>query len=145
MNVSIRHTGIVVTDLDKAIYLWQDVLGLSVRSRAFEDGPFISTILSIASVSVTTVKLDSDTGQCIELLKYHSLESPANNHPLFGCGITHIALTVDDLEECLTKLQGCDLDFLSDPQISPCGLFKVLFVRVHDGIILELVEPQSIR
>ena len=142
MKVSIRHTGIVVEDLDRALYFWQDVMGLSVRSRALEEGPFISTILAIPSVSVTTVKLVSDTNECIELLKYHSLESPVNNHPLFGCGITHIALTVADLEECFIKLKACDLDFLSDPQISPCGLFKVVFARAHDGIMLELVEPQ---
>ena len=56
-------------------------------------------------------------------------------------GLTHIALTVNDLESLTTKLKENNYKFVSEIKKSPNGAVKVVFMRGPEGLMLELVEP----
>ena len=70
MITKIRHTGIVVEDLDKALEFYRDVLEFKVEKSMNERGPFIETILGLKGVVVTTIKMSAPDGSFIELLCY---------------------------------------------------------------------------
>ena len=57
MANTLRHTGIVVTDIEKHISLWTVIMGFSVISDNLESGSQIESILGIPDVKVRTVKL----------------------------------------------------------------------------------------
>ena len=60
MANTLRHTGIVVTDIEKHISLWTAIMGFSVISDNLESGSQIESILGIPDVKVRTVKLIDD-------------------------------------------------------------------------------------
>jgi len=140
MIKDIRHTGIVVVDIDKSLYFYRDLLGFQVAKQMEEAGDYIDNISSLRNVKVTTVKLTSPSGQMIELLKYHSHPAEQKMREICEIGISHIAFTVDDLDIEYETLKNKGIQFNSPPQLSPDGYAKVTFCRAPEGTLIELVE-----
>ncbi|OGX23517.1 MAG: hypothetical protein A2Y03_05065 [Omnitrophica WOR_2 bacterium GWF2_38_59] len=140
MIKDIRHTGIVVADLEASLKFYQDILGFSIVKKMDETGDFIDNILLLENVKVTTVKMASSSGQMIELLKYQSHPADQKKHDINDVGISHIAFTVDDLDVVYKRLMDNKIQFNSSPQISPDGYAKVVFCRAPEGTMIELVE-----
>ncbi len=72
MITHIRHTGLVVADLDKALHFWCDLLGFKVAKQMEESGPHLDAMMGLKDVRVTTAKLAAPDGNLIELLHFHS-------------------------------------------------------------------------
>ena len=141
MITTIRHTGLVVTNMERALHFWCDVLGFSLVKQMDEYGPHMDAILGLKDVRVTTAKIATPDNNQIELLYFHS-------HPDKLCwegkvnstGFTHIALTVDDLDKTCEKLLKEGVVFYAPPQFSPDGYAKVTYAQGPEGVLLELVE-----
>ena len=140
MIKDIRHTGIVVADLEASLYFYCDLLGFQVTKQMEEVGDYIDNISSLRNVKVTTAKMTSPSGQMIELLKYHSHPAKQKTREICEIGISHIAFTVDDLDIEYERLRGKGIQFSSPPQLSPDGYAKVAFCRAPEGTFIELVE-----
>lgn len=141
MISAIRHTGLVVADLDRALHFWCDVLGFKVVKQMDESGPHIDAMMGLRDVRVTTAKLAAPDGNLIELLRFHSHpDQPRWNGTPHTTGFTHIALTVDNLAELVLKLTQAGVSFPAPPQHSPDGAVKVIYAQGPEGVLLELVE-----
>jgi catechol 2,3-dioxygenase-like lactoylglutathione lyase family enzyme len=140
MIKNIRHTGIVVNDLNASLHFYQDMLGFKVVKQMEESGRYIDNILALSNVKVTTVKMASPDGQLIELLYYSSHVKEQKTREICDIGISHIALTVDDLNSYHNKLKNQGVQFNCPPQLSPDGYAKVTFCRAPEGTFVELVE-----
>jgi len=140
--VRVRHAGIVVTDLDKALWFYGDMLGFQVQRRMLESGPIIEAILALPGVEVETVKmsLDGEVTQ-MELLRYHSHPTAqTGGNRALNTGPTHVALTVDDLTALYAKLTAAGIHFNCPPQQSPDGKVLVTYCADPEGNLVELVE-----
>lgn len=137
----IRHVGIVVKDLESALEFWCETMGFQVFRKMDESGTHIDNMMCLNDVKVTTVKLGDVNGNLIELLNFtsHPDVKSWEGKP-HSTGLTHIALTVSDIEGLYCSLRNNVLDFFAPPQESPDGLVKVTYARGPEGIILELVE-----
>lgn len=140
MIKDIRHTGIVVSDLEASLYFYCDLLGFQIAKQMEEAGNYIDNISSLRNIKVTTVKMTSPSGQMIELLKYHSHPTEQKMREICEIGISHIAFTVDDLDVEYEGLKDKGIQFNSPPQLSPDGYAKVSFCRAPEGTLIELVE-----
>ena len=141
MITQIRHTGLVVADLDKALHFWRDVLGFRVMRQMEESGPHIDAMMGLSNVLVTTVKLAAPDERMIELLHFHSHpDIPAWQGTPYSTGFTHVALTVDDIAATCAKLAAEGVTFFAPPQLSPDGMVKVTYCKGPEGVLLELVE-----
>jgi len=141
MITQIRHVGLVVADLDRALAFWCDLLGFRVTKRMDESGAHIDAMMGLRDVRVTTVKMAAPDGNLLELLHFHShRDKPAWVGTPHSTGLTHMALTVDDLDSVCQKLVDFGVNFSAPPQYSPDGYAKVTYGRGPEGIILELVE-----
>jgi len=141
MISAIRHTGLVVADLERALHFWCDVLGFKVVKQMDESGPHIDAMMGLRDVRVTTAKLAAPDGNLIELLRFHSHpDQPRWDGTPYSTGFTHIALTVDDLDQLVSKLTKEGVSFPAPPQRSPDGYAKVIYAKGPEGILLELVE-----
>lgn len=137
----VRHAGIVVSDMEESMYFYRDLLGLEVVNKAVESGSYIDKILGLKGIKVTTVKLVADDGSLVELLYFHSHRKELDRKKaICETGISHIAFTVEDLEEEYKKLSKEGVRFNASPQISPDGYAKVTFCEDPDGNLIELVE-----
>lgn len=136
----IRHTGIVVGDLDVSINFYCELLGFQIQKRLDEAGDYIDNMLALPNVKVTTVKMVAPDGQMIELLSFNSHQGEQGERGLIDKGLTHIALTVDNLEMEYLKLKAVGTPFNAPPQLSPDGFAKVTFCQAPEGTYIELVE-----
>ena len=139
---NIRHFGLVVSNLEKALVFYQDLLGLSIQGKTEESGDFISKMLSFENIKLKTVKLSAnDNSTRLELLEFENpkINSTKKNN-LFEPGFTHISLTVKNLDELCVRLKNSNIEFNSQPTISPNGSLKVVFCKDFEGNYLELIE-----
>lgn len=141
MITNIRHTGIVVSNLESALHFYTDLLGFKVVKQMNESGDYIDNMSALKDVKVTTVKIAAPDGNLIELLHYNShLRVPKEGRQLCEIGISHIAFTVEDLEQEYNRLTMAGIIFNAPPQLSPDGYAKVTFCKDPDGNLIELVE-----
>ena len=141
MIKKLRHTGIIVKNLEESLRFYQDLLGFKICRQMEEEGSFIDEILGLKNVLVTTVKmLIPDTEDMLELLYYHSQVSKKNIRKIDDIGIGHIAITVDDIDSLFLTLKNNNICFISSPVISSDGLAKVAFCKAPEGTFIELVQ-----
>ena len=131
----------MVNDLDKTRDFWVNTLGFKLHIEAKEESPYIDELLAIKEPMLTTVKLIDSKGFIIELLKFENYKVENSwSGDLKTTGLTHIALTVDNLDELADRLKKENYQTLSEIKISPNKKVKVLFVRGPEAIMLELVQ-----
>ena len=131
----------MVNDLEKTRDFWINTLGFKLHIEAKEESPYIDELLAIKDPMLTTVKLIDSKGFIIELLKFENYQVENSwSGDLKTTGLTHIALTVDNLDELVEILRKLDYQTLSEIKTSPNKKVKVVFVRGPEGIMLELVQ-----
>ena len=141
MITHIRHTGLVVADLEGALRFWRDLLGFKVVKQMDESGPHVDAMMGLKDVRVTTVKMTAPEGGMIELLHFQSHpDSPAWLGQPYSTGFTHIAMTVGNLDMAFKKLAAAGVVFPALPQCSPDGAVKVIYCKGPEGVLIELVE-----
>tara|TARA_R100001086_G_scaffold238676_1_gene163580 strand:+ start:81 stop:506 length:426 start_codon:yes stop_codon:yes gene_type:complete len=138
--INIRHTGIVVKDMEKSINFYVNNFGFEVKKDQVEQGKYIDVFLGIDNLKVRTVKMSLNNNHMIELLKFHSHPSEGNASFITDIGCSHFAMTVRDADSLYEKLKKQNIDIINKPRLSPDGLVKVFFCKDHDGTWLELVE-----
>ena len=131
----------MVNDLEKTRDFWINTLGFKLHIEAKEESPYIDELLAIREPMLTTVKLIDSKGFIIELLKFENYQVENSwSGDLKSTGLTHIALTVENIEELVTELKKQNYQPLSEIKTSPNKKVKVVFVRGPEAIMLELVQ-----
>jgi glyoxylase I family protein len=140
---SIGHTGITVSDLDRSIHFYRDVLGLPVSEPVHCTGEMFEKITGVpgAEIDISFVRAP---GHVIELLCYRKPEGRVRSS-LRSCdpGFWHLALKVSDLERVVAAVGRAGFQPLSAVQgvrEGPLNGLKVVYVRDPDGVVLELIE-----
>jgi catechol 2,3-dioxygenase-like lactoylglutathione lyase family enzyme len=136
-----RHVGVVVKDIAKAIDFWTNLIGFKLHVDAKEVSPYIDELLGMKIPELRTVKLIDENSFILELLEFRNYPGQDNwEGNLASTGLTHIALTVDNLDSLTSKLKQNNYEFVSNIMNSPNGIVSVVFVRGPEGLMLELVE-----
>jgi len=141
MIKNLRHVGVVVKNLNYSIKFWTEYLNFSILNETFEDSHFIDKVLKLKASKLKTVKLKCPLGNILELLHFESHNDDEQNTTLpFHNGLTHIALTVGDVEKIYKDLTKKEFIFLSEPQFSPDKKVKLVFGRGPENLLIEFVE-----
>lgn len=139
--ISVRHVGISVIDIERSISFYVDLLGFKIVKDAIEAGDYIDNFSGVKNICVRTVKMSDGNGGMVELLKYISHDSGTiNRKNIIDSGISHFALTVENLDDLYIKMALDGVTFNAPPQFSPDGYAKVTFCKDPDGNLIELVE-----
>jgi len=140
-GVAVRHVGIVVVDLDRALGFYRDLLGLTVAREQDEGGDYLARLTGLPGAAARTVKLAAPGGGMVELLRFTSHPAVVGAEPSAAApGCSHVAFTVDDLEALYRRLTGAGVRFHAPPAVSPDGGARVAYCRDPEGTIVELVE-----
>ena len=135
-----RHTGIVVEDVETSIEFYRKYFGFEIQRDMVESGEYIDNFCSMKDVEVRTVKMASESESMIELLNFISHPEEKRHRQINHVGCAHIALTVKNLDELYDIMKNDEVSFNCSPQISPDGKAKVTFCKDPDGTFIELVE-----
>jgi catechol 2,3-dioxygenase-like lactoylglutathione lyase family enzyme len=141
MISKLRHTGIVVRNLEQAIVFYE-ALGFKTWKREIEQGQFLETVVDLKNVRVETAKLKAPCGALLELLQYHShpVQMEIFPQPSNQLGCSHIALTVGSIDKALECVQSCGGSLVNSPGTSPDGTVRVAYCHDQEGNLLEIVE-----
>jgi catechol 2,3-dioxygenase-like lactoylglutathione lyase family enzyme len=139
---NIRHVGLVVSNMEKALEFYQNLLGLKIQGTTEEKGDFINQLLVGKSIELKTIKLSADDNATrIELLEFANSKSNQNKKTELSIpGFTHISLTVNNLDEMYLRLRNAGVQFNCPPKLSLDGKLKVTFCKDFEGNYLELIE-----
>jgi len=128
----IDHIGVAVEDLDGAVALYQDRLGMREQHRE-----------TVEAFGVDAVLLEIGDGH-VELLSPLSSESAVGRFiEKNGPGIHHVAYQTDDLDSALDSVRGAGLELIDEQPRPGIRGSRVAFLhpRSTGGVLTELVEP----
>ena len=129
--MKVDHIGIATRELEEALLVWRDALGLVVDStdEVTEQG------VKVAMLAVGETH--------IELLEPLSADSPVGKFlQKRGPGIHHIALRVSNIREALSDLKAKGARLIDEtPRVGANGcLVAFIHPSATNGVLLELVE-----
>lgn len=142
MVLNTRHTGIVVTNIEKAVNFYAG-LGFQLVSRMVEEGEYIDKLVGLSKTRLEWAKLKLPDNSLLELLQYHSHPEIVNDHALQNAnrlGCSHIAFTVDDMDQTIQYIIENGGIVKNQYQRSPDGKVNVIYCYDMEGNILELVQ-----
>ena len=138
------HTGITVSNLERALEFWQKVLGFEFSHRAHQSGEMAEEITGVkgAELKLAVVKAP---GHKIELLEYLAPPDRKQHIDVRPCdvGSVHVALAVDNLDAVLEKIAASGWKTAGKPQMltsGPNAGKRVIYVRDPDGTTIEFMQ-----
>jgi len=142
---AVRHVGIVVSDMERSVRFYRDVLGLTPTTTLEESGNYVDTLLSLQHADVLTVKLAAPRGEAVvELLQFKSHPDRGSGlRPIYAIGPSHIAFDVADVDRLYRRLSQAGVRCNAAPVRSPNGECKVVCCQDPDGVTIELVEVMA--
>ena len=141
MIKAVRHTGVVVRDLEKSTEFYC-ALGFVEDNQAIEEGDFIDTVVGLQKVKLEWVKLKAPDGYILELLQYHShpeqkeIEKQRSNQ--LGC--SHLAFSVDDIDTVCKEIKKIGGSVVNPPALTNEKKVKVVYCHDNEGNLMEIVE-----
>ena len=137
---NIRHVGIVVDNLEKALHFYCDLLGFQVYKQEHQKGQWLFNLLGIKDLIYVKLKLENY--QMIELYYFPTKldDKDEITRQFSSGGFNHIAITVDNVEEVYEKLKKENLYIKNIPILDLSATHKLFFCRDYFGNLLEIVE-----
>src|SRR5882724_4287433 len=120
--ISADHTGITVSNLERSLAFWRDILGFELSHTAHQTGEMAKEITGVAGAELKLAVLRAPGGHKIELLEY--LTPPDRKRlALKPCdvGSVHVALLVDDLDAVLESIAASGWKAAGKPQTLKTG------------------------
>lgn len=141
MIQAVRHTGLVVRDLERSIRFYEG-LGLELQARKRESGAYIDAVVGLPAADLEWAKLSAPDGGLVELIQYHSHPEPPQSPRASAPGCSHLAFTVRSMDEALEAVEFLGGSRVGTVATDPSGRHRVIYCADPDGIIIELVEVQ---
>ncbi len=146
MSSDVHHIAIFVHNMDRALHLFEDVLGFTLTWRQAKVD--VSELCAMLGSAITEAELaylqGRSDGAAIELIC--PTQAVINNDviPYGGCGSGHLSLVVEDLDGLCQHLDEEGWPLLTPilPITTPGRDSKrICFFRTEDGLFIELIAP----
>ena len=144
----IVHVGVTVSDIDKSIAFYRDVLGLHFQGELVMEGPETDRLFAMKNCRARVAYLNGSeelSAPPEELIQFTSGETAADPADLRKTSISEICFRAKDIDAVYRRLTEHHVECLSEPQSFDFtdygfGKSKALYFKDPDGIILELME-----
>ncbi|MBS3963989.1 MAG: VOC family protein [Methylomonas sp.] len=118
-NLTLHHASLIVSDTEKSLVLYRDILDMTLVERP--NLPFPGAWLQIGEQQIHLLELDNP--------------DPISGRPTHGGRDRHVALHCTDVDALRTELDRHQMPYT----LSISGR-KALFCRDRDGNALEFIE-----
>jgi lactoylglutathione lyase len=144
------HTGLTVSDLDRSLSFYRDLLGLELVAQWESSQPYLRTIVGFPDAELRIALLrvpGSDggvSGHHIELLEYRQPRGTRGDPRTCNPGNVHVAFAVTDLAVTYRDLSARGVRFKSAPVAIAHGRNaggQAVYLWDPDDITLELIQP----
>lgn len=142
-----RHAGITVSDLDRSLEFYRDLLGMELLWRRLYEEPEIRRIVGVPEATAVDVAMLRVPGSDldIELLEYKGCKrQPGAMRPCdYGTG--HFCVFVDAIDELYRDLAARGVTFRSEGPVEmtrgPNKGGKSLYSSDPDDYVIEFHQP----
>ena len=147
MVVSVWHTSWTVSDLDRSIAFYCDLMGFELIRRRVRTGEFIETVVGFpgAELHIAALRIpqapEPPSQHHLELIQYVSPKGAKLQLSTCNVGAAHLALEVKSIHDDYRRLSAAGVHFVSPPVEIPGGAGYACYMRDPDGFTIELVEP----
>lgn len=125
------HTMVRVSDLDRSINFYTEVLGMQLlRRKEMPAGKFTLVFLGYGPEETTAV---------LELTYNWGRDEPYD----LGNGYGHIAIEVDDIYEACEQIRNMGGEITREPGPMKGSSTHLAFCRDPDGYMIELLEKKQ--
>ena len=151
MLVNLFHFSFTVSNIERSVEFYRDILGLKLVHRMTHDQPYTSTQVGFpnALLKVALFTLDqfpkTPSGHMLELIEYVNPRGEPTDTSTNRPGAAHIAFQVSDLQAEYRRLKGLGVRFKSEPVYIAAGRNEggyTIYFLDPDNITLELVQPR---
>lgn len=148
MLENIIHIGLTVSDLDRSVAFYKDVLGLNFVGEITMEGEETNTLFDMVDGSCRIAYLngsDDVMAPPVELIQFTNYEVEKRGSDLKATGINEICFKVKDIDAVYKHLLENNVECISAPQPfdftkDGFGKSKAIYLKDPDGIILELMQ-----
>lgn len=139
--------GVVVTDLERSMEFYTNVLGMT-HTGGFDLDEDISRRTGLTGgtpVSIAVLKLqDSENATQWKLMRFGTTaDRPANTHIQDDIGMQYTTIFVTALQPFLDRLEANNIPLLGDTPIQLEENRHFVLIQDPDGIFIELIGPMS--
>jgi catechol 2,3-dioxygenase-like lactoylglutathione lyase family enzyme len=137
----LTHIGVGVTDLQRSLRFYRDLLGFTWEHELDVEGEPTDTLLRLRATKLHAEYLSRD-GVRIELLHFANPQAPTRRERAMNeVGLTHLSFRVTDLDAVLDGLRRAGERILDDTIIRfPEWQSAACFIVDPDGQLIELVQ-----
>ncbi len=144
----IYHVGLTVSNLEKSIAFYRDILKLEYKGQILMQGPSTSKLFNrencIAKVAYLNGSKELNMPP-IELIEFVDTNISEKESDLFRTSISEVCFYTDDIHKFYEHLQKHNVECLSPPQFfdfTQDGFSKsyAFYFKDIDGIILEVMQ-----
>jgi methylmalonyl-CoA/ethylmalonyl-CoA epimerase len=130
----VDHIGVAVEDLDDAIRLYGERLGMPLQHRETVEEQGVEAVL--LGVGESHVELLSPLGPDTAVGKFLARSGP---------GLHHVAYGTDDIDSALAAVRDAGLALIDEQPRTGIRGSRVAFLHPKStgGVLTELVEPQE--
>jgi glyoxylase I family protein len=140
----VNHTGISVSDMERSLAFYRDLLGMElIFDSDVDDIEALSAVVGMENARGRVTWLRAADATMIELWQWDHPEGrslPDDYRPA-DRGVTHFALEVDDVDELCERIVVAGLHVNTPPL--DLGLHKTTYVRGPDNEIIEILEDRA--
>ena len=138
----LTHLGICVSDLERSLRFYRDVLGCKEVGRLEMAGGAADIVNGLKNCRVQAIYLERD-GWRLELIAFPEPGwiGPSQPRPMNQLGLTHLSWRVADLDAVCTQIESMGGGLLSETLVGPPGArTRAIMAHDPDGLRLELVQ-----
>ena len=144
---SVYHTGFTVSDIERSLAFYRDVLGLKLVKRQTGTAPYLATVTGFEGVRLEIALLQpAEGGSMLELLQYVSHPATATDRATNRPGNGHLCFKVDDVRGACAELCRLGVTLVSQPTEITAGAHAggwAVYLRDPDGFTVELYQGPS--
>ncbi len=148
MIKNVAHIGLTVSDLNRSVEFYKNILGMEFLGHLTMSGPSTDKLFNYTNCIVELAYLSgSESLTCppIELIQFVSPKEQKDQASLFKTSISELCFYVEDIDLVYQELKAKGVEFLSEPQYFNFTEYgfdksKAVYFKDPDGIILELMQ-----
>ncbi len=145
MILGLNHYSFTVSNLDRAMVFYRDVIGLDVISCASRPRDFSEQVTGVRGCSLNIAYLRG-FGLTLELIEYVGSHKNSGRSASDNIGAGHVCFNVDNLSGTMERYRRKGVEFTCEPVAIPAGANKgglVVYASDPDGIVIEFIEQPA--
>jgi catechol 2,3-dioxygenase-like lactoylglutathione lyase family enzyme len=142
--VGSHHSGFHVSDLERSISFYCDLLGFEVVWKRVNREEYVRRIIGYPDADLHQAMLRfPHSDHCLELMDYHGVSRKAVDASPPNPGTAHLCLLVDDLQALFADLSAKGVASVSEPVDITSGVNEggsAVYMIDPDGFRIELLQ-----